>query len=94
MQERTGRRFGEFCLFRPFPHAPPPPLSNYNQIKDRVFVARHHWRVERYYARHTIKTQNNTRFADFVYSKRRYFSVAIPVENHHCIKVSESASHK
>jgi len=45
MQERTGRRYGEFCLFLPFPHVPPPPLSNYNQIKDRVFVARHHWRV-------------------------------------------------
>jgi len=21
------------------------PLSNYNQIKDRIFVARHHWGV-------------------------------------------------
>jgi len=45
MQEGPGRCFGEFCLFRPFPHVPPSPLSNYNQIKDRVFVARHHWRV-------------------------------------------------
>jgi len=45
MQERTSRRFGEFCLFLLFLHVPPPPLSNYNQIKDRVFAARHHWRV-------------------------------------------------
>ena len=45
MQESTGRAYGEFCVFRPFPRVPPSPLSNYNQIKDRVFVARHHWRV-------------------------------------------------
>jgi len=45
MREGTGRCYGEFCVFRPFPHGPPSPLSNYNQIKDRVFVARLHWRV-------------------------------------------------
>jgi hypothetical protein len=28
----AGRRYGEFCLFRPFPRVPPSPLSNYNQI--------------------------------------------------------------
>jgi len=28
-----------------FLRVPPSPLSNYNQIKDRVFVTRHHWRV-------------------------------------------------
>jgi hypothetical protein len=32
-------------MFRPFPRIPPSPLSNYNQIKDRVIVARNHWRV-------------------------------------------------
>ena len=45
MRESTGRAYGEFCVFRPFPHVPPSPLSNYNQIKDRVFVVRRHWRV-------------------------------------------------
>jgi hypothetical protein len=45
MRESTGRAYGEFSMFRPFPHVPPSPLSNYNQIKDRVFVARRHWRV-------------------------------------------------
>ena len=77
MRESTGRAYGEFCVFRPFPHVPPSPLSNYNQIKDRVFVARRHWRVQRYYALHNIKTQNNSRFADFVYSKKRDFSVDV-----------------
>jgi hypothetical protein len=41
----TGRCCGEFCVFRPFPRVPLSPLSNYNQIKDRVSVARHHWGV-------------------------------------------------
>jgi hypothetical protein len=54
------------------------PLSNYNQIKDRVFVARHHWGVWRYHARHTIKTQITSRFADFVYSKERFFYRKVP----------------
>ena len=45
MREGSGRRYGEFCAFRPFPHVPRFPLSNYNQIKDGVFVARNHWRV-------------------------------------------------
>jgi len=41
----NGRYYGEFCVFSPFPRVPPSPLSNYNQIKDGVFVARNHWRV-------------------------------------------------
>jgi hypothetical protein len=45
MQEGTDRYYGEFCVFHLFPHVPPSPLSNYNQIKDREIVARHHWRV-------------------------------------------------
>ena len=73
MRESTGRCYGEICVLRPFPRVPPSPLSNYNQIKDRVIVARHHWRVKRYYARHNIKTQKNSQFADFVYTKKRYF---------------------
>ncbi len=42
LRESLGRCYGEFCVFRPFPHVPPSPLSNYNQIKDRAIVARHH----------------------------------------------------
>jgi hypothetical protein len=73
MRERHWQIYGEFCAFRPFPRVPPSPLSNYNQIKDRVFIARHHWRVWLYYARHNIKTQNNPRLADFVFRKRDFF---------------------
>ena len=63
-------------MFRPFPRVPRFPLSNYNKIKDRVFVARHHKRAWRNYTLHYIKTQNNSWFADFAYSKR-YFSVGV-----------------
>jgi ribonuclease I len=45
MRKRHWQIYGEFCAFRPFPRVPPSPLSNYNQIKDGVLIARHHWRV-------------------------------------------------
>jgi hypothetical protein len=45
IRERYRQMQWEFCVFRPFPRVPHFPLSNYNQIKDRVSVTRHHWRV-------------------------------------------------
>jgi hypothetical protein len=97
MQERTGRRCGEFCLLLPFPHAPPPPLSNYNQIKDRVIVARHHWRVWRYYALHNIKDAKQLAICRFrLFEKEIFFPRPfLPTgEIHNRTKVSESTSHK
>ena len=45
MRERRWQILWGVLLVPPFSARSASPLSNYNQIKDRVFIARHHWRV-------------------------------------------------